>query len=275
VSVIVLTGASAGIGAAAAVELTRLGHEVVATGRSADKLDAVHHQMRAASPAGAAVPEPVVADLASLDEVRRLAATVLDRCPVINVLANNAGLTTSRRQVSADGFELTFAVNHLAPFLLTNLLSERLATSGGRVVTTSSAMHRVGRIHFDDVDLEHRWGGTRAYGQSKLANILFTSELRRRDHLPATCYHPGGVNTELNRESRVAVLSRPLGHFMRTPEQGADTLVWLATSAEGGTPTALYYSKRKPAKTSAAAQDPASAARLWELSARMVGVVAV
>jgi len=271
-SVIVLTGASAGIGAAAAVELTRLGHEVVATGRSPDKLDAVHQQMRAASPARVAVPEPVVADLASLDEVRRLAATVLGRCKVIDVLANNAGLTTSRRQVSADGFELIFAVNHLAPFLLTNLLSERLATSGGRVVTTSSAVHRFGRIHFDDIDLEHGWGGTRAYGQSKLANILFTSELRRRDHLSATCYHPGGVNTELSRESRVAVLSRTFGRFMRTPEQGADTLVWLATSAEGGTPTALYYAKRKAAKTSAAAQDMASAARLWELSARMVGL---
>src|SRR5713226_9115523 len=134
----VVTGASAGIGAAAAIEFTRQGHQVLATGRSPAKLAAVHEQMVTAAPSGLDVDVPVAADLARLDEIRRLAAVVLDRCPHLDVLANNAGLQTSRRMVSFDGFEMTFAVNHLAPFLLTNPLLERLGSSGGRVVTTSS-----------------------------------------------------------------------------------------------------------------------------------------
>jgi NAD(P)-dependent dehydrogenase (short-subunit alcohol dehydrogenase family) len=269
---IVLTGASAGIGAAAAVELTRLGHQVLATGRSESKLQTVHGRMHAAAPSEVEVPTPVVIDLASLSEVRRLASILLDRYPVIDVLANNAGLSPRPRQLSADGFELAFAVNHLAPFLLTNLLKDRLAESGGRVVTTSSAVHRIGRIHFDDLALEHGWSSMRAYSQSKLANILFTSELRRRTGLPATCFHPGGVNTELSRDSRLAGLTGLLGRFMRSPEQGADTLVWLATSDEGRSHTAVYYANRKPARTSAAANDSAAAARLWNESAQMVGL---
>jgi NAD(P)-dependent dehydrogenase (short-subunit alcohol dehydrogenase family) len=269
---IVLTGASAGIGAAAAVELTRLGHQVLATGRSESKLQAIHGRMQAAAPSEIEVPTPVIIDLASLSDVRRLASIVLDRCPVIEVLANNAGVSPRPRQLSADGFELAFAVNHLAPFLLTNLLKDRLAGSGGRVVTTSSAVHRVGRIHFDDLALERGWTSMRAYSQSKLANILFTSELRRRTALPATCFHPGGVNTELSRDSRLAGLTGLMGRFMRSPEQGADTLVWLATSDEGKSPTAVYYANRKPARTSAAANDSSAAARLWNESAQMVGL---
>jgi NAD(P)-dependent dehydrogenase (short-subunit alcohol dehydrogenase family) len=271
-AVVVLTGASAGIGAAAAVELTRMGHQVLASGRSGEKLQSVAARMRAAAPAGGAVPDPVVADLASLAEVRRLAATVLDRCPVVDVLANNAGLAPRTRQRSEDGFELTFAVNHLAPFLLTNLLRDRLAASSGRVVTTSSAVHRVGRIHFEDLTLGNRWAPMRAYSQSKLANILFTAELRRRTGLPATCFHPGSVNTELSRDSRLSGMARVFGAFMRTPERGADTLVWLASSDEGASPRALYYVNRAPKRTSAAATDDAAAARLWEESAKMVGL---
>ncbi|MET0920840.1 MAG: SDR family NAD(P)-dependent oxidoreductase, partial [Acidimicrobiia bacterium] len=135
---IVLTGASDGIGAAAAVELTQLGHAVLATGRSQQKLDAVHARMVEAAPAGVQVPEPIAADLAAMGDVRDLAEQVLARCATIDVLANNAGLQARWRQTSPDGFELDFAVNHLAPFLLTNLLLERLQASHGRVVTTSS-----------------------------------------------------------------------------------------------------------------------------------------
>lgn len=268
---IVLTGASAGIGAAAAIELTKQGCSVLAVGRSASKLAAVHGQMLAAAPPGLAVPEPITADFSSLAEVRRLAEVVLERCPRIDVLANNAGLIASRRQQSADGYEMTFAVNHLAPFLLTNLLIERLEESGGRVITTSSAANYGGRIHEDNLQLK-RWGRWKAYCQSKLANILFTAELARRTNLPATCYHPGLVRSHFGRGSILSLAFQVARPFTRTPAQGADTLVWLATDPEGGAPTATYYTDRHPAVPNTSAQDPDLAGRLWVASAAMVGL---
>jgi NAD(P)-dependent dehydrogenase (short-subunit alcohol dehydrogenase family) len=268
----VVTGASAGIGAASAVQLTASGHRVLATGRSPAKLAGVHERMLGAAPDVDVVPDPVVADFASLDQVRELAETILARSPRLDVLANNAALHTRRRRVSADGYELTFAVNHLAPFLLTNLLLDRLASSGGRVVSTSSIAHRVGRIDFDDVQLEHGWRAYRSYGRSKLANIWFTSELRRRAAIPATCFSPGGVKTELARDSSIEWLMAHAGPVLKTPEQGAETLVWLATDAEGGSPRAVYYTSRRPGRVSAAAQDDVPASRLWDESARLVGL---
>jgi NAD(P)-dependent dehydrogenase (short-subunit alcohol dehydrogenase family) len=268
----VMTGASAGIGAAAAIELTGAGHTVLATGRSPSKLAVVHGQMVAAAPAGLDVPEPVPADFASLEEVRKLADVILERLPKVDVLANNAGLSVRHRQVSVDGYELTLAVNHLAPFLLTNLLVDRLRDSGGRVVGTSSAVHRIGRIDFDDLAMAKQWRGFRAYGRSKLANILFTRDLARRTSLPASCYHPGGVNTDLSRDSRMKAMAGVMTRFSRTPEQGADTLVWLATDPEGAAPRAVYYANRKPAGMSAAAKDEAAGRRLWDVSAEMVGL---
>ncbi len=267
---IVVTGASDGIGAAAAVMLTGQGHQVLASGRSATKLGAVHERMSAAAPEGAVVPEPLVADLSSLDEVRRLADEIGSRVDRLDVLANNAGLTTGRRQVSADGFELTLAVNHLAPFLLTTLLVDKLQAAGGRVVTTSSVVHRLGRLDLDDLQLERRWWRLRSYGNSKLANILFTSELRRRTGIAAWSFHPGAVNTALSRDSALTRLVKPLGRYLRTPEQGADTLVWLATSAEEPDPAAPYYADRRPGRTSAAARDATLAAALWDRTAALV-----
>ena len=267
---VVLTGASDGIGAAAAVMLTAQGHDVVATGRSVQKLQAVHKRMVAIAPDDLVVPAPLVADLGSLAEVRRLASEIGERVDRVDVLANNAGLTTGRREVSADGFELTLAVNHLAPFLLTRLLLEKLTASGGRVVTTSSAVHRLGRLDLDDLQLERRWWRLRSYGNSKLANILFTGELRRRTGIPASSFHPGAVNTELSRDSTLTRLVKRFGRYMRSPEQGADTLVWLATMPEGQAPSALYYADRKPARTSSAARDHDLAARLWDRTAELV-----
>jgi NAD(P)-dependent dehydrogenase (short-subunit alcohol dehydrogenase family) len=272
-STIVLTGASAGIGAAAAVEFTSMGHEVVAVGRSPSKLDAVHERMLGAAPTGLKVPDAIVVDFASLAEVRRLADVVLERCPQVDVLANNAGLQIRRREESADGYEMVFAVNHLAPFLLTNLLLVRLRASSGRVVGTSSAVHRIGRIDFDDLQYQQHWRPLRAYGRSKLANVLFTSELARRTGLPASCYHPGAVNTDLSRGTPMATVTKPLMRLVaRTPENGADTLVWLATDPEGASPHAVYYADRKPGKMSARATDTAAAARLWDVSAELVGL---
>jgi len=268
---IVLTGASAGIGRAAAIELTRRGHVVVAVGRSTSKLGEVREQLRSVAPSGLEVPEPAAADFASLAGVHALADTLLERFPRIDVLANNAGLILPRREESADGFEMTFAVNHLAPFLLTNLLRERLEASAGRVITTSSDAHKGGAIHEDDLQLR-RWNRWKAYCQSKLANILFTSELARRTSLPATCFHPGLVRTDFGRGSFVKVLSNVIRPLYRTPEQGAETLVWLATDAEGGAPTTTYYADRAPGKPTASAQDPELARRLWDTSAALVGL---
>jgi len=268
---VVLTGASAGIGAAAAIELSRRGHPVLAVGRSATKLDGVRRHMDAAAPPGLDVPEPVTADFASLAEVRSLADVLLERCPRIHVLANNAGLVMPRREQSVDGFEMTFAVNHLAPFLLTNLLVDRLRASDGRVVTTSSDAHKGGKINEDDLQLQ-RWGRWKAYCQSKLANILFTSELGRRTALPASCFHPGLVRTDFGRGSVVALASKLIRPLYRSPEQGAETLVWLATDTEGGAPSAVYYVDCHPAEPTAAAQDTEMAQRLWEASAALVGL---
>lgn len=266
---IVLTGASAGIGAAAAVELTRRGHLVLATGRSASKLAGVRARMQLAAPAGLDAPEPVVADLASLAEVRRLADVLLERCPRIDVLANNAGLIVSQRDETVDGHEMILAVNHLAPFLLTDLLASRLQDSGGRVITTSSEAHQGGRIHEDDLQLRRGWGRWKAYCQSKLANILFTSELSRRTGLPATAFHPGLVRTDFGRGSLVQLASKVIRPLYRSPEQGAETLVWLATDPEGAHPRATYYSSGKPGRPSTAAQDTELAHRLWDSSAAL------
>jgi NAD(P)-dependent dehydrogenase (short-subunit alcohol dehydrogenase family) len=269
---VVVTGASAGIGAAAAVMLTSMGADVLATGRTPSKLDAVHARMVRAAPDGLVVRDPVAADFAGLDEVRRLADLVCATFPRLDVLVNNAGITASQREESADGYELVLAVNHLAPFLLTDLLTARLRESGGRVVTTSSFMHRFGRIDLDDLQLARKWSGTRAYSRSKLANILFTTELRRRTGLAATAFNPGGVATDLHRDRDGAVRTgvQWMRRLLRTPEDGADTLVWLATTAEGAQPSAPYYSKRKPGRLAAGARDADVAARLWELSAEMV-----
>ena len=155
------------------------------------------------------------------------------------------------------GGELLLAVNHLAPFLLTTLLVERLLTSGGRVVTTSSVGHkRVESIDLDDLQLEGRYRSLHSYGRSKLANILFTSELTQRTGLAATCFNPGSVKTDILRDR--SPVTRLLTLIATSPERGADTLVWLATSAEGGAPAAVYYQHRKPAKSSAAARSTPS-----------------
>jgi NAD(P)-dependent dehydrogenase (short-subunit alcohol dehydrogenase family) len=271
-SVVMITGASAGIGAAAAVELTRQGHQVLATGRSPAKLAAVYERMTAAAAGRVAVPEPEAADLADLAQVRRLAGTVSDRFPRLDVLVNNAGVQPSRRLLSADGFELTLAVNHLAHFALSLLLADQLRDSGGRVVTTSSSTHAKAMFDFADLQLEQDWSTGRAYGRSKLANIWFTTEFRRRTGIPAAAFHPGAISTDLNRDSPFGRIVKPLERLvLRSPETGADTLVWLAVGPEGGAPRAAYYVRRAPAETSAAARNQASAERLWEVSGTLVG----
>ena len=267
--VVVVTGASSGIGSAAAVELGELGATVVPVGRDRRRLEKI-----AARVGG----EPLQADFASLSEVRRLAADLLERHASIDVLVNNAGLVTQRRELTEDGYEKTFAVNHLAPFLLTNLLLERLRHSApARVITTSSGAHGGGRLNLDDLQGERSWSMMRAYGTSKLANILFTRGLAMRvdaAEVTANCLHPGVINTKLGRGAGwlaglVWTLGRP---FFASPRRGASTIVYLATSEEGGEVTGGYYENSRPAGTSAAAADIELADRLWLESARLVGL---
>ncbi len=211
-----------------------------------------------------------VADLARMDEVRRLAAELLEAYPRIDVLANNAVAMFTSRHVTPDGFERTFALNHLAPFLLTNLLLERLAVSCGRVVTTASDAHKGGLLDLDDLQSERgRFRPGRVYGTTKLCNILFTRELQRRNPaIAANCFHPGVIRTGFGKNDGLLVrISLTLaGPFLRSPESGAGSLVWLALDPAAGELRGRYVEKRRPMQPSAQAQDDRLAAELWERS---------
>jgi NAD(P)-dependent dehydrogenase (short-subunit alcohol dehydrogenase family) len=222
-------------------------------------------------------PKVEIADLASMEQVRALAGRLagLER---IDVLINNAGLVLGEHRVTQDGFEHVFAVNHLAPFLLTNLLLPKLTGSApARVVTVTSDAHSAAKLDLDDPGLEHGWDSWRSYANSKLANILFTRELARRldgTGVTANCAHPGVVRTGFGRESKPLMrfgmtLARP---FFLSPERGADTIVYLASSPEVAGETGGYYVKRQRREPSAAARDDAAARKLWDISEKMTGL---
>jgi retinol dehydrogenase 12 len=273
VTLIVLTGATRGIGRAAAIELARRGAEVVVVGRERERVDAVVGETQAAG-VGAPI-HAQVADLALMANVRALAAELCDRHGRIDVLANNAGALFASRKVTSEGFEQTFALNHLAPFLLTNLLLDRLA--GGRVVTTASDAHTGGRLDLDDLQSERSYAAMRVYGTSKLCNILFTRELAKRaPELCANCLHPGVVRTGFGKNDNGIwkVLTTLGAPFLRSPERGARSLVWLATSEEGGRLTGEYVEDEKVAQPSATARNAELASALWERSAALVGLPA-
>jgi NAD(P)-dependent dehydrogenase (short-subunit alcohol dehydrogenase family) len=268
VPTVVLTGATRGIGRAAAIDLARRGAEVALVGRDPERVQATAAAARAAG-GGAPVHEHV-ADLARLDEVRRLAAELLERHPRIDVLANNAGAMFTSRHLTPDGFEQTFALNHLAPFLLTNLLLERLVAYRARVVTTASDAHKGGVLDLDDLNAERgRYRPGRAYATSKLCNVLFTRELqRRRPELIANCFHPGVIRSGFARNDGALLRlgATVAGVFMRSPESGARSLVWLALDPSGGQLRGQYVEKQRPVKPSAAARDAVLAEALWERS---------
>ena len=271
--VVVVTGGSDGIGAAAARMLASRGDEVVVVGRSPDKTRAV------AAETGA---ECHVADFTHLDQVRDLARALRARHSRVDVLLNNAGLIAGpQRTVTADGHELTFQVNHLAGFLLTVLLREPLAAAQGRVITTSSraGAARGARVVPGDLDMANGYDGLRAYQASKLANVLFTRELARRWGplgVSAAAVHPGMVRSQWGRTGPAAVrlvMNSPFRLAMRSPERGADTPVWLATSDPGRDwESGGYFADRKPATASPVADDANLAKELWERSAQMCGM---
>jgi NAD(P)-dependent dehydrogenase (short-subunit alcohol dehydrogenase family) len=272
-TLVLLTGATRGIGRAAAVELARRGAEVALVGREADRVKAVAQEAAAAG-GGAPVHEHV-ADLSLMSEVRALAEEVRGRYAHIDVLANNAGALFASRKETSEGFEQTLALNHLAPFLLTNLLRDRL--DGGRVVTTASDAHASGILDLDDVQSQKSYAAMRVYGTSKLCNILFTRELARRaPELHANCFHPGVVRTGFGKNDYGIwkILTTIGGPFFRSPQRGARSLVWLAVSDEAGDLTGAYVQDEKVLAPSAQAQDDSLAGRLWVRSAELVGVPA-
>jgi NAD(P)-dependent dehydrogenase (short-subunit alcohol dehydrogenase family) len=268
---VLLTGATRGIGQAAAIALAEQGAEVALVGRDAERVRAVAQEARAAGGAGGAPIHEHIADLALMADVRALAADVKERYGQIDVLANNAGALFASRKETAEGFEQTFALNHLAPFLLTNLLRDRLA--GGRVVTTASDAHKAGVLDLDDLQSQKSYSAMKVYGVSKLCNILFTRELARRaPELHANCFHPGVVRTGFGKNDNGIwkVLTTLGAPFFRSPQRGAKSLVWLAVSPEAATLTGEYVQDEKVLAPSAQAQDETLAEGLWERSAELV-----
>ncbi len=238
-------------------------------GREAERVTAVAQEARATG-GGAPVHEHV-ADLMLMANVRALADEVRQRYQQIDVLANNAGALFASRKQTAEGFEQTFALNHLAPFLLTNLLRDRL--DGGRVVTTASDAHKAGRLDLDDLQSEKSYAAMRVYGTSKLCNILFTRELTKRaPELHANCFHPGVVRTGFGKnENGIWKLLTTLGSpFFRSPQRGAKSLVWLSLTEEAGGLTGEYVQDEKVLAPSTQAQDETLAEGLWEHSAQLV-----
>jgi retinol dehydrogenase-14 len=273
---VLVTGGTGGIGKATAVGLAVLGARVGITGRDRVRAEAAAADIRAAS--GNLAVDVFTADMSSQAQVRRLAGEVLDAYPRLDVLINNVGGFWAHRHVTADGLEHTFALNHLAPFLLTHLLLHRLTASApARVVTVSSGAHATGRIDFDDLQGSARYSGQRAYNASKLANVIFTYELARRLNgtgVTATVLHPGVVRTDFGAEDQAGVkvilpLVRP---FLKTPAAGAATTVYLASSAQVDGVTGRYFANRKPKTSAKASYDTAAAARLWQASADLVGL---
>jgi retinol dehydrogenase 12 len=270
---VLLTGATRGIGRAAAVELAREGAEIALVGRDPERVGDVAREARAAGGASGGPIHEHVADLALMADVRALAADVKERYGQIDVLANNAGALFASRKETAEGFEQTFALNHLAPFLLTNLLRDRL--TGGRVVTTASDAHKAGVLDLDDLQSEKSYAAMKVYGVSKLCNILFTRELAKRaPELHANCFHPGVVRTGFGKNDNGIwkVLTTLGAPFFRSPQRGARSLVWLSLAEQADTLTGEYVQDEKVISPSAQAQDETLAEGLWERSAELVGL---
>lgn len=278
---VVVTGGNSGIGFETATALAGMGARVVVTARNADKgraaVAAVTHRL-----GGEAQVQLVVFDLADLSSVRRGAAEILEQAPRIDVLVNNAGLVLSERSETVDGFEATFATNHLGPFLLTNLLLDRIrASSPARIVNVASTAHSAARkgIPFDDLQSEKKYATMRVYGQSKLANILFTQELARRldgTGVTANSLHPGTVRTgyggDGDARGLLAFGIKISSPFFLSPAKGARTSVYLASDPAVAGVSGEYFVKCKARQPKPWARDPEAARRLWEVSEELVGL---
>src|SRR5438477_9388161 len=273
--IVLITGGTGGISKATAIGLARLGARVGITGRDLARAEQAATEIRAAS--GNPTVDGFAADLSSQAEVRRLAVAVLATYSRLDVLVNNVGGFWAHRHPTADGLEHTFALNHLASFLLTNLLLDRLkASAPARVVTVSSGAQSMGRIDFDDLQGARNYSGQRAYNQSKLANVMFSNELARRldgSGVTANSLHPGVVRSNFGAEDQArwfAVMSRVILPLLKTPAQGARTPIYLASSPAMAVVTGQFFVNRKPKTANKVAYDTDKTARLWRVSADLV-----
>jgi NAD(P)-dependent dehydrogenase (short-subunit alcohol dehydrogenase family) len=271
---VVITGATSGIGEVAADRLAAKGARIVFIARDKARGEETLKHLRAIAPG--AEHAAYYADLSRISEMKRVSADIAAAEPKIDVLINNAGALFNTRKLSADGLEMTFAVNHMAYFVVTNLLLPRMAADG-RVVSTSSDAHKGAKLNFDDLQSERGYSGFGVYGRSKLCNILFTRELARRikgTGVTANCLHPGFVATRFGDASG-GILSfavRAAKNFALTPEQGAATIIYLASSPDVAGVTGGYFVKSKIATPTKEAQNDADAKRLWDVSAKLSGV---
>ena len=271
-----VTGANQGIGRVSALELAKMGAAVVMVCRSEEKGRAAREEI-VAQVKGATV-ELIVGDVSSLASLREVAVRFLDGHDRLDILLNNAGVLATSRRESADGFEHTFATNHIGYFYLTHLLRPTLErTPGARVVSVSSEAHRRGVINFDDLHGRKRWSATGSYSASKLANVLFTRELARRladTGVTANCLHPGVIGSGFASTDGgiVAMLARLVRPLLLTNEEGAKTQVYLCSSPEVAGVTGKYFDKCKERAPSRAAQDDAVARDLWRVSEELCGL---
>jgi NAD(P)-dependent dehydrogenase (short-subunit alcohol dehydrogenase family) len=276
---VVITGGTSGIGLAAAEELAMRGAKLLIVARNEGKASRVANRLGA---------DVVIADLASKKATRRAANEILARCKSVDVLVNNAGVYQTSRTLTEDWIETTWAVNHIATFMLTNLLLERLEDSApSRIVTTASDAHMNAAIPFDDLDGTDAYAkrsmagpGFVRYGQTKLANILFTAELARRlegTRVTANCFHPGFVATGITRDLRgpARLTVKVMNAFARKPSRGAETLVWLAESPDLEGVNGGYFADKRRIEPAPAAQDATAARRLWEVSEIQAGLSAI
>ena len=264
-----VTGANAGIGKVTARELAKMGAHVVMVCRRPERGEAAKKEVEQTATGQV---DLMIADLSSQVSIRALAAAYLETYDRLDVLVNNAGAMFMKRSESVDGLEMTFALNHMGYFLLTNLLLDRIkASTPSRIVNVSSDMHRRGTIDFDDLQAEKKYAGMDVYGNSKLANVLFTTELARRlegTAVTVNCLHPGFVRSNFgkNNSGFMKIVMPIIQLFAINKEKGAETSVYLASSSEVAGVTGQYFEKKKEVTPSEAAQETAVAERLWQTS---------
>jgi len=273
---VVITGATSGIGEVAADHLAQLGARIVFVARDRERGEAMRKHLRAV--AGHTDHAVHYANLTRLSEMKRVAHEIAESEPEIDVLVNNAGAMFNSRIVTEDGLEKTFALNHMSYFVLTNILLDRLkSTPGARIVSTASDAHKGNKLNFDDLQSARGYSGFAVYGRSKLMNILFTRELARRlagTGVTANCLHPGFVATRFGEEAGgiFSFAIKAAKNFALTPEEGAETIIYLASSDEVAGVTGGYFYKSAPATPTKEAQNDADARRLWDASAKISGV---